>query len=75
MAVTQDELKNILQEKFPEAEIILEDLAGDQDHYSLYIKDNSFAGKSVMTQHKMVKDALKTVLSTKLHSITIKTLS
>ncbi len=75
MAISSNELESILRETFPDAHIKIVDLVGDSDHYSLEIIDTSFSGKSLITQHKMVKDALKELLQAKLHSITIKTSS
>ncbi len=73
MAISEKELHSILYQHFPKAQIKIKDLAGDEDHYSLDIKDKSFEGVSLINQHRMVKDALKEVLSSKLHAITIKT--
>ena len=75
MAITITELENILLVKFPQAKIKIIDLVGDEDHYSLHITDQSFAGKSVVTQHRMVNEALSEVLKSRLHAITIKTTS
>lgn len=73
MAISKDELEKILYEKFPNADIKLDDLLGDSDHYSLYIADSAFSGKKLIEQHKMVKEALKVALGSNLHAITIKT--
>jgi stress-induced morphogen len=73
MAIAISELENILLVKFPQAKIKIIDLVGDEDHYSLHIADQSFAGKSVVTQHRMVNEALSEVLKSRLHAITIKT--
>ena len=73
MAISQEELHSILHQSFPNAQIKITDLAGDQDHYSLDITDGSFRGIPLIKQHRMVKDALKGVLHKKLHAITIKT--
>jgi len=43
MAISEEELLLILQQKFPNAKIKLKDLAGDQDHYSLEINDPSLS--------------------------------
>ncbi len=75
MAISKIELEAILRMKFPQAEINLTDTAGDEDHYNLIIKDSGFGGMSIIAQHKLVKDALKEVLSTRLHALSIKTLS
>lgn len=73
MAISELELTQILRNSFPEADINIVDLAGDQDHYSLDIRDNCFKGMTLIKQHKMVKEALSEVLQAKLHAITIKT--
>lgn len=75
MAISITELENIIKQYFPKARIKLTDLAGDEDHYALEIEDASFAGKSLINQHKMVKSALAQVMESKLHAITIKTIS
>ncbi len=75
MAITINELENILLVKFPQAKIKIIDLAGDEDHYSLHISDQSFEGKTIIAQHRMVKEALSEVLKSRLHAITIKTTS
>jgi len=74
MAISQEELLSILQQKFPNAKIKLQDLAGDMDHYSLEISDPSFKGLPLMRQHKTVNEALSELLHTRLHAITIKTI-
>ena len=74
MAISAQELTDIIMAAFPHASIRLTDTAGDMDHYSLEITDTSFNGKSLVSQHKMVKDALRNVINTKLHAITIKTI-
>ncbi|MDX1917372.1 MAG: BolA/IbaG family iron-sulfur metabolism protein [Rickettsiaceae bacterium] len=74
MPIQKQELQRILLQSFPNAEIILEDIAGDEDHYSLIIKDSSFSNLSIMQQHKLVKSSLKDVLDKKLHALTIKTI-
>lgn len=75
MAISQDQLNDILVKSFPNAKIKIQDLVGDQDHYQLEITDKSFIGIPLIKQHKMVKDALKEVLHTQLHAITIKTIA
>ena len=74
MAIAKSELELILKKSFPAAIIELHDLAGDEDHYSLIIKDESFNNLTIINQHKLVKESLKEVLHKKLHAITIKTI-
>jgi len=73
MAITESKLMGILQQSFPDAKIIITDLAGDQDHYALDITCKSFYGLPLIAQHKLVKQALSDVLRGELHAITIKT--
>lgn len=73
MAVSIKELEETIRIAFPEAIINISDLANDQDHYALEIKDRSFQGLPLIKQHRMVKDALSGLLHSRLHSITIKT--
>ncbi len=76
MAITKTELTSIILTTFPNAQIKLHDFHGDEDHYSLEIKDVVFKHISLIQQHKLVKNALSDVLSSgKLHAITIKTIS
>lgn len=73
MAISHTELEKIIREHFPNATIKIEDLVGDQDHYSLEITDAQFNGLTILKQHRMVKEALANVLHKSLHAITIKT--
>ena len=38
MALKIEEIKSLIKESMPDAEIIIEDLAGDDNHYSATIK-------------------------------------
>lgn len=73
MAISKIELQEIIEKAFPNAIVEITDMVGDADHYSLYVKDEIFKNKPLIKQHRMVKDALKEALDTKLHAITIKT--
>jgi stress-induced morphogen len=42
MPIEQNRLENLLKEKFPDSKIIIEDLAGDNDHYSVFIESSLF---------------------------------
>ncbi len=75
MSISQQDLNNLLTEKFPEAKIEITDLVGDSDHYAVQIIDQNFAGKTRIAQHKIVNEALRGVLGTTLHALQIKTSS
>jgi stress-induced morphogen len=73
MAMGVDELEALLREAFPQAQIQIEDLAGDGDHYRAIIKDDAFAGKARVAQHQMVYAALKGRMGAQLHALALVT--
>ena len=73
MAVSRTELEGLLKEDFPEDEINLTDLAGDDDHWSAEIISSEFAGKSRVAQHQMVYAALQGRMGNELHALQLKT--
>ncbi len=75
MPISQAKLEQILRSHFPNADLQIIDTAGDQDHYSVTIADQAFAGKSRIEQHKMVNAALKNELGGILHAMQLKTVA
>lgn len=73
MAMTRETLQGFLTEAFPEAEIILTDLAGDNDHWQAEIVSEQFRGKPRVAQHQMVYAALKGKMGGELHALALKT--
>ncbi|QOL20038.1 BolA family transcriptional regulator [Candidatus Bodocaedibacter vickermanii] len=73
MAVAQDKLYSLLKESFADAEVIIQDLAGDGDHYAVTVKSPAFKGMTRVQQHKMVYDALQGAMAAELHALAIKT--
>ena len=63
MTLKLEELEILIKESIPDAEIIIKDLAGDENHYSATIKSKIFTGKSKIEQHKLVYKALKGKMS------------
>jgi stress-induced morphogen len=73
MAIAQEKLEQIFRQNFPEAVIEIIDTAGDSDHYSVTITDKIFSGKSRIEQHKIVNQALGSILGNELHAMQLKT--
>ena len=73
MSLKLEEIKNLIKESIPDAEITIQDLAGDENHYSATIKSKIFNGKSKIEQHKIVYAALKGKMGNELHALAIKT--
>jgi len=55
MAMTRETLEGFLSEAFPDAEITLTDLAGDNDHWQAEIISEQFRGKTRVMQHNNKK--------------------
>ena len=73
MPMTKTEIETLIKEAIPDAFVTIEDMRGDGDHYSATIISKSFAGKSKITQHKMVYDSLKGKMGNELHALMLKT--
>ena len=73
MGLKIEEIKSLIIEAIPDAEITINDLAGDENHYSATIKSKIFNGKSKIDQHKLVYKALKGKMGNELHALAIKT--
>lgn len=59
MAITAQDLENLLKEGFPDAKITITDLAGDGNHYAAEVIDESFRGLNRVQQQRAVYSALK----------------
>jgi stress-induced morphogen len=73
MPIAQTQLEAILREGFPDAEIVIEDLAGDGDHYKARIVSTAFAGLPRVRQHQLVYAALKGKMGGELHALALET--
>lgn len=73
MAMDRDTLLGFLSEAFPDAEITLTDLAGDNDHWQAEIVSDAFAGLNRVKQHQLVYAALKGKMGGELHALALKT--
>lgn len=73
MPIAQADLEAILREGFPDAEIKVDDLAGDGDHYRAKIVSTAFAGLPRVRQHQLVYAALKGRMGGELHALALET--
>ena len=74
MSLKLEEIKNLIKESIPDAEISIKDLVGDENHYSATIKSKIFKGKSKIEQHKIVYKSLKGKMGNELHALSINTM-
>ena len=73
MPMPVEELRGHLVEAFPDAEIAIDDLAGDGDHYRARIVSTAFSGLTRVHQHQLVYAALKGKMGGELHALALET--
>ena len=73
MPIPAAELESDLRAAFPDANIVIEDLAGDGDHYRARIISPAFAGLPRVRQHQLVYAALKGKMGGSLHALALET--
>jgi len=73
MPMSVSALEAELRAAFPDAEIAIDDLAGDGDHYRARITSSAFAGLNRVRQHQLVYAALKGKVGGELHALALET--
>jgi|TARA_E500000178_G_C16797964_1_gene651102 stress-induced morphogen len=73
MSMDLKEIENLIKEALPDAQVEIQDLAGDGNHYSATVISSEFSGKTKIQQHKMVYNSLKGKMGNELHALAIKT--
>jgi stress-induced morphogen len=67
------DLEASLRQAFPDADIQIDDLAGDGDHYRARIVSAAFKGGARVRQHQMVYAALEGRMGGVLHALALET--
>ena len=73
MAMDGGEIERLIKETIVDAEVTIEDLRGDGDHYSARVVSAAFKGMTLVQQHQMVYAALKGKMGNELHALAIHT--
>lgn len=73
MAMDAAEIERMIKDAIPDADVALEDLRGDGDHYSARVVSASFEGKTRVQQHQMVYAALQGKMGGQLHALALHT--
>ncbi|MBX9925986.1 MAG: BolA family transcriptional regulator [Hyphomicrobiaceae bacterium] len=73
MPMEAHEIERLIKATFPDAEVTLRDLAGDNDHWAAHVVSTAFAGKSRVQQHQMVYEALGGRMGGVLHALQLTT--
>ncbi len=67
------EIEQRIVAAFPDAKVVMVDLAGDGDHWAARITSEAFRGKSRIQQHKLVYAAIGSDLGGELHALALQT--
>jgi stress-induced morphogen len=73
MPMTPKEIERLIKERLPDAEVMIEDLAGDGDHYAATVVSSAFKGKTRVQQHQLVYEALRGTMGGALHALALQT--
>lgn len=73
MAMDAGEIERLIREGLPDAQVTIEDLRGDGDHYAAHVVSAAFKGKSRVQQHQMVYQALRGRMGGELHALALQT--
>ena len=73
MAMQPAEIEALIKAALPDAQVTVEDLAGDGDHYAASVVSEAFRGKSRVQQHQIVYAALQGRMGGQLHALALQT--
>jgi stress-induced morphogen len=73
MAMQAAEIEALNKAALPDANVAIEDLAGDGDHYAATVVSELFRGKSRVQQHQIVYAALRGRVGGELHALALQT--
>ena len=71
--MTASDLEGLIRDSIPDAQVTIDDLRGDGDHYAAKVVSSTFAGKTRVQQHQMVYQALKGRMGDQLHALALQT--
>ncbi|MEK9796916.1 MAG: BolA family transcriptional regulator [Alphaproteobacteria bacterium] len=73
MPMAASEIEHMIKDAMPDADVRIDDLRGDGDHYLAHVVSAAFEGKSRVQQHQMVYEALKGRMGGELHALALQT--
>ncbi|MBO1076430.1 BolA family protein [Roseomonas marmotae] len=73
MAMQPAEIEALIKAALPDAEVVIQDLAGDGDHYAASVVSEAFRGKSRVQQHQLIYAALRGRMGGELHALALQT--
>jgi stress-induced morphogen len=73
MPMNPADIEGMIKAAMPDAQVRIEDLRGDGDHYAAYVVSAAFRGKTRVQQHQMVYEALQGRMGGELHALALQT--
>ena len=73
MAMPANEIEALIKAALPDAQVKIDDLAGDGDHSAAIVVSEMFRGKSRVQQHQLVYAALRGRMGGELHALALQT--
>ena len=73
MPMDPSEIERLIKEALPDAQVALEDLVGDGDHWSATVVSEAFQGKTRVQQHQLIYQALQGKMGGELHALALQT--
>ena len=73
MPMDPGQIESLIKESLPDAQVTIQDLAGDGDHYAALVVSSAFQGKTRVQQHQMVYQALQGRMGGELHALALQT--
>ncbi len=73
MAMAASEIEALIKAALPDAQITIEDLAGDNDHFAATVISEAFRGLPRVRQHQLVYASLQGRMGGELHALALQT--
>ena len=73
MPMNANDIERFIKEALPDAEVQINDLRGDGDHYAAFVRSSAFKGENRVQQHQMVYNALQGRMGNELHALALQT--
>ena len=75
MPMAAEDIVALIKQGIPDAEVEMQDLGGDGDHWAATVISPAFAGKTKIQQHQMVYGALGGRMGGVLHALKLTTMA
>ena len=69
----EKKIKDILVNKIKDSKVFIQDMTGNQNHFSVIVISSEFENLSIINQHKIIYDALGKMVTNEIHALQIKT--